>query len=82
MVRTGLSAAWLPHVIRGSPGLSQEIGFDLMTPIACKKSVNLMSPLWCDRRRDLRVCNVVVSIITDAKLVRERDLCHFFADQG
>jgi hypothetical protein len=45
-----------------------------MTAIACKKSVNLMSPLWCDRRRDLRVCNEVVSIITDGKLVRERDL--------
>jgi hypothetical protein len=60
----------------------QEFGFDFMTPIACKKSVNLMSPLWCDRRRDLRVCNKVVSIITDAKLVRERDLCHYCADQG
>ena len=53
-----------------------------MTPIACKKSVNLMSQLWCDRRRDLQVRNEVVSIITDAKLVRERDLCHFCADRG
>ena len=44
MVRTGLSAARLP-CNSGSPGLSQEFGFDLMTPIACKKSVNLMSPL-------------------------------------
>jgi hypothetical protein len=27
--------------------------------------------------RDRRVCSEVVNIITDAKLIRERDLCHF-----
>jgi len=76
-----VSTAWLPTQF-GEDRFFQEFGFDFMTPIACKKSVNLMSPLWCDRRRDLPVCNEVVSIITDAKLVRERDLGHFCADQG
>jgi len=63
----------------GEDQVFQEFGFDFMTPIACKKSVKLMRPLWGDRIRDLGVCNEVVSIITDAKLVRERDLCHFRA---
>jgi hypothetical protein len=43
-VRTGLSAAWLPMQF-GEDQVFQEFGFDFMTPIACTKSVNLMSPL-------------------------------------
>ena len=82
MVRTGLSAAWLPRAIQGKTRSFQEFGFDFMTPIACKKSVNVMSPLWCASRRDLRVCNEVVSIIADATLVRERDRCRFCAGPG
>jgi tRNA G26 N,N-dimethylase Trm1 len=48
-----------------------------MTSNGVQEIRELSEPLWGDRMRDRRVCSEVVNIITDAKLIRERDLCHF-----